>query len=86
VHEKRVIWPRTDDADLDAILWVPTREAVETVESLACVEVIERALAVDLEGVLVEGDINRPPPNIVLRGGILTTRLSFGERPVFTPE
>jgi hypothetical protein len=71
VHKKGVIWPRANDADIDAILWVPSCETVEAVKSLACVEVVERTLPVDLEGVLVEGDINRPPPNIVLRGGIL---------------
>ena len=71
VHEERVIWPRADDADLDAILRIPSRETVETVEPLARVEVIERALAVDFKRVLVERDVHRPPPDILLRRGIL---------------
>ena len=75
VHEKRVIRPRADDADLDAILRIPAGEAVETVEPLACVEVVERALAVDRERVLVERDVHRPPPDVVLRCGILDDAL-----------
>ena len=75
VHEKRVIRPRADDADLDAILRVPARETVEAVEPLACVEVVERALAVDLEGVLVARDVYRPPPDVILRCGILDDAL-----------
>ena len=49
VHEERVIRPRADDADLDAILRVPAGEAVEAIEPLARVQIVERALAVDLQ-------------------------------------
>ena len=75
VHEERVIGPRADDADLDAILRVPAREAVEAVEPLARVEVIERALAVDFEGVRVARDVHRSPPDVVLRVGMLDDAL-----------
>ena len=51
VHEERVIRPRADDADLDAILRIPAREAVEAIKPLPRVEIIEGALAVDCEGV-----------------------------------
>ena len=71
VHEQRVIRPRANHADLDAILRIPAREAVEAVEPLARVEIVERALAVDLERVLVERDVHRPPPDLLLRCGIL---------------
>ena len=75
VHEERVIRPRADDADLDAILRIPAGEAVEAIEPLARVEIVERALAVDLEGVLVARDVHRPPPDVVLRGGMLDDAL-----------
>ena len=78
VHEERVIRPRADDADLDAILRVPAGEAVEAVEPLAGVEVIERALAVDLEGVRVARDVHRAPPDVVLRVGMLDDALVLG--------
>ena len=78
VHEERVIRPRADDADLDAILRIPAREAVETIEPLACVEVVEGALAVDLERVFVERDVDRPPPDVLLRGGMFDDALVFG--------
>jgi hypothetical protein len=82
-----MIWPRADDADLDAILRVPSRETIKTIKSFTRVQVIESALPVDLEGVFIKRDIHWPPPNILLRRGILDHALVFlGDRPVFTPE
>ena len=77
MHEERVIRPRADDAHLDAILRVPAREAVEAIEPLARVQIIERALAVDLKGALVAGDVDRAPPDVVLRLGMLDHALVF---------
>ena len=74
VHEERVIRPRADDADLDAILRVP---AVEAIKALLRVEIIERALAVDSEGVLIARDVHRPPPDVALRVGMLDHTLVF---------
>ncbi len=75
VHEQGVIRPRADDADLDAVLGIPAGEAVEAIEPLARVEVVERALAVDLEGVLVERNVHRSPPDVVLGFGVLDDAL-----------
>ena len=87
VHEQRVIGPRADDAHLDAVLRVPAGEAVEAVQPLARVEVVEGALAVDREGVRVERDVDRCPTRRPSpTPGASTTRLSLGERPVLTPE
>ena len=47
VHEKRVIWPRTNHPHLDPILRVPTGETIEAIKPLAGIEVIQRALAID---------------------------------------
>ena len=67
VHEQRVVGPRADHADLDAIVRVPAGEAVEAVEPLARVQVVDRALAVDGERLRVEGDVDRPPPDVLVR-------------------
>ena len=77
VHEERVIRPRADDADLDAILRVPAGEAVEAIKAFLRVEIIERALAVDSESVVIARDIHRPPPDVVLRVGMLDHALVF---------
>jgi hypothetical protein len=65
VHEERVVGTRADDADLDAVFRVPAREAVEAVEPIARVEVVDRALAVDGERLGVARDVDRPPPHIL---------------------
>ena len=86
MHEERVIWPRANDANLDAIFWVPPRETVEAVKEVAGVEVIAGALANDGECVRIERDVHWTPPDIVFGGTLFTTRLSLGERPVLAPE
>ena len=87
VHEQRVIRPRADDADLDAILRIPAGEAVEAIEPLARVEIVERALAVDLRTCARRsGMLTGPHQMSFSEAGCLTTRLSFGERPVLAPE
>jgi hypothetical protein len=50
-HEESMVSACTDDADLDAVLWVPSCKTVENVNKLAGVEVVDGTLAVDLEGV-----------------------------------
>ena len=77
MHEECVIRPRADDADLDAILRVPAREGVDAIKALLRVEVIERALAVDPESVVIARDIHRSPPDVVLRIGMLDHTLVF---------
>ena len=81
VHEERVIRPRADDADLDAMLRIPAGEAVEAIEPLARVEIIERALAVDLERALVARDVHRSPPDVVFRSGMLDHALVLWRAP-----
>ena len=41
VHEERVISPRADDPDLDAVGWVPAREAVDDVDHRPRAEVVD---------------------------------------------
>ena len=78
VHEQRVIGPRADHADLDAILRIPAGEAVEAIEPLAGVEVVLGAFAVDGKRGRVERDVHRPPPDVLLRSGVLDDPLVLG--------
>ena len=75
VHEERVIRPRADDANLDAELWIPAGETVEAIQAFPRVEVVESALAIDFEGVLIARDIHGPPPDVLLGCGILNHAL-----------
>ncbi len=64
MHEQRVVGPRTDDADLDTILQVPTGKPVEAVNPVADIEIVARALAVDGKGLGCNRNIDRAPPDI----------------------
>ena len=81
VHEERVIRPRADDANLDAMFRIPACEAVETIEPLARVEIVKRALAIDLERALVARNIHRSPPDVVFRSGMLDHALVLWRTP-----
>ena len=78
VHEQRVIGPRADHANLDAILRVPAGEAVEAVQALAGVEVVLGAFAVDRKRLRVERDVHRPPPDVLFRSRVLDDPLVLG--------
>src|SRR5687767_1299687 len=83
-----MIRPSANDADIDAVLRIPAREPVEAIDSFAAIKVIERALPIDLERVLVARDIYRSPPDVILRIRMLdnalvvwrTSRLGAGVR------
>jgi hypothetical protein len=47
-HEKGVVGAGANDADLDLVRLVPSCEAVDDVDAISCVEVINSSLAVDL--------------------------------------
>ena len=81
VHEERVIRPRADDANLDAMFRIPACEAVETIKPLARVEIVKRALAIDLERALVARNIHRSPPDVVFRSGMLDHALVLWRTP-----
>ena len=81
MHEERVIRPRADDADFDAIFRIPACETVETVELLARVEIVKRALAVDLECAFVARNVYWSPPHVVFRRGMLDHTLVLWRTP-----
>ena len=81
MHEERVIRPRTNHSDFDAIFRIPACKAVETIEPLARVEIVKRALAVDLECAFVARNIYWSPPDVVFRRGMLDHTLVLWRTP-----
>ena len=71
VHEQRVVGSRTNDAYLDAVFGVPAGESIEAVKPVADIEIVDGPLTVDGEGVGVDRDIDRAPPNIRFGVGML---------------
>src|SRR4029453_19536128 len=63
------------------MLRIPPRKAVETIKPLACVEIVKRALAIDLERTLVARNIHRSPPDILFRIGMLDHALVLWRSP-----
>lgn len=57
VHEEGVVRSAADDADFDSVLGLPASEAVEHVDVLSSVQVVDSTLPVDLERVLVHLDL-----------------------------
>src|SRR5262249_8930742 len=78
VHEESVIWPRADDAYLDAVFRVPASEAVEAIQPIARVEVIAGTFPVDCERPRIERDVDRAPPHVGLRLRVLNDPLVLG--------
>lgn len=51
-HEEGVVGASADDADVDAVALVPSCVAVDDIDAVAGVQVVDRALAVDLPDLL----------------------------------
>lgn len=73
--EKGVVGTGADYAHLELVFRNPAYEAVNYIQALPRVEVINGALAIDHEGVIAEGEVDRTPPDVVLRGGLLDDTL-----------
>lgn len=73
-----MVGARADDADLDPVARVPSSVAVKDIDELAGVEVVDRALAVDLKRVLVHLDVDGPPPDVILGGLLVDDTLVLG--------
>jgi hypothetical protein len=71
-----MVGPRADDAYFDRM--IPTREPIETVNPVADIEIVARALAVDGKGLGCDRDIDRAPPNISFGVGMLYDSLVLG--------
>lgn len=60
MHEQSVIGTFTNNANLDAIVWVPPCETVHAVKPFTRVQVINRSLTINGEGPLVTGYLLYP--------------------------
>lgn len=63
-HEESVVRPARHDPNFDTILGIPASKAVDHIKAGASVEVIDGAVAVDVPGMLVEGDVHGTPPDV----------------------
>src|ERR1700746_592359 len=64
-----MVGSRTDDPYLNRM--IPTRQPIETVNTVADIKIVARALAVDGKGLGCDRDIDRPPPNVSFGVGML---------------
>ena len=69
-----------------AIVRIPAYRAVDAVEHLPRVEIVDRALAVDDEALVADPDVDVAPPDIRRGFGMSDRHLSAGLRPVLAPE
>mmetsp|Transcript_101182 Transcript_101182/g.283640 ORF Transcript_101182/g.283640 Transcript_101182/m.283640 type:complete len:405 (+) Transcript_101182:370-1584(+) len=70
LHEKGVVRAGSDHPHGNPVLLVPAAIPVDDVEPLASVQVVDSTLAVGQEGLVVELDVDLPPPDVV-SGGFL---------------
>lgn len=73
--EQGVVGTRADDAHLELVLGHPAHVAVDHVEALPRVQVIDGALTVDHERVVAEREVDGTPPDVLLRRGLLDDAL-----------
>jgi len=71
VHEQGVIGTRADHANRGAIFLVPAGESVDDVQLLPGVEIVDGAFAIDLKSLLVDRDVDGPPPYFIFGIGML---------------
>jgi len=88
-----VVGPTGDDPNLDPVLWVPTRKPVKDIDILPRIQVIDRSLSVDLEGMLATPtssgmlcltkdslhlDVDGSPPDLILAPILVDDPLILG--------
>src|SRR5262245_60545554 len=78
LHEQSVIGPRADDADLDAVLQIPARIAVNDVNALTPGQVVDGPLAVDAVRLRRQLDIDVSPPDVASDAGLIDNSLVLG--------
>ena len=76
-----MVGARTDDPYFDRM--IPAGKPIETVNPVAYIEIVARALAVDGKGLRCDRDIDRAPPNIGFGVGMLYNSLILRRAPGF---
>ena len=77
-HEESVVSTGTDNTDLDSVLGVPAGVSINNVDSLSGIQVVNSTLSVNLPRVLGKLLVDRSPPNVVDRGGLVDNTLVLG--------
>mmetsp|Transcript_58419 Transcript_58419/g.153834 ORF Transcript_58419/g.153834 Transcript_58419/m.153834 type:complete len:661 (+) Transcript_58419:301-2283(+) len=78
LHEEGVVRAGRDDAHRDAVVLVPATPAVDDVEALPRVQVVDSPLPVREEGLVLQLDVDLAPPDVV--GGSLLEHDALVER------
>mmetsp|Transcript_36643 Transcript_36643/g.66230 ORF Transcript_36643/g.66230 Transcript_36643/m.66230 type:complete len:201 (+) Transcript_36643:978-1580(+) len=78
VHEQSVVGPACNDADLVAVLRIPAGVAIEHVQALTSVEIINSTLTVDPEGLLRDLDVDAAPPDVSRSAWLVHNALVHG--------
>lgn len=53
-HEESMVGTSTDNPDSDAVLLVPSCEAVDDIDAVSCVQVINSSLSVDFPDLIID--------------------------------
>jgi len=65
-HEQGMVSTGTDDANADSVALIPASEAVDDIDAIPSVQVINSTLSVDSPDLWAHGLVNGSPPNIIL--------------------
>jgi hypothetical protein len=78
MHEKGVVSPGADNADLDAVSGIPSGIPIKDVDVIASVQIIDSTFTIDFKCMLVHLNIDRAPPDIVLASFFVYNSLVLG--------
>ena len=73
-----MIGSSANDSNFGAVLWIPTSVCIHNVQMIPSIEIVNCTLAIDLENVVINIDVDRTPPNIIF--GVLVADNSFVRR------
>lgn len=77
-HEESVVSAGADDPDVDSVASVPAGIAVDDVDAVTGVEVVDGTFTVNDPGVVIHGLVDRSPPDIFFRRWLLDDSLVAG--------
>ncbi len=65
MHKQGVVSPAANGANLDLVLRIPTRIAIETVDPAARVQIVDGPFSVYVEDVGFQRDVDISPPDML---------------------
>ena len=78
VHKQRVVGAAGHDPDLPVVVAVPSGKRVDHVEAILLVQIVDRPVAVRLEGLRAQRHVDVAPPDLVGTLGVLDDPLVLG--------